>query len=246
MNKETNLSLQQAAPFTRPRLSRTRSRPPPSAPDSSPFYPKIRTHIPGCLPTLLQASLSPPLCPPISPEHPTISILLPLNRPSLHTQVLIVLPQGNPPLRPQPFPTRRPPRPAPQPDADVGGGGARTSSPFPSSAHPPLPSGPGGRPYLSLPGSSRQLSRAGGAGRAGEGVGIGRRERGEGDSGRGPGVGRLAAAAPPLIEPIGPPQPGSRLRGRVQAAEIVEGVDFPSALLSEAAADAKLRPGWPR
>ena len=61
LNKETNLSLQQAAPFTRPRLSRTRSRPPPSAPDSSPFYPKIRTHIPGCLPTLLQASLSPPL-----------------------------------------------------------------------------------------------------------------------------------------------------------------------------------------
>ena len=164
----------------------------------------------------------------------------------MHTQVLIVLPQGNPPLRPQPFPTRRPPRPAPQPDADVGGGGARTSSPFPCSAHPPLPSGPGGRPYLSLPGSSRQLSRAGGAGRAGEGVGIGRRERGAGDSGRGPGVGRLAAAAPPLIEPIGPPQPGSRLRGRVQAAEIVEGVDFPSALLSEAAADAKLSPGWPR
>lgn len=77
-------------------------------------------------------------------------------------------------------------------------------------------------------------------------MGIGRRERGEGDSGRGPGVGRLAAAAPPLIEPIGPPQPGSRLRGRVQAAEIVEGVDFPSALLSEAAADAKLSPGWPR
>lgn len=67
----------------------------------------------------------------------------------------------------------------------------------------------------------------GGAGLAGEGVGIGRRERGGGDSGRGPGVGRSAAAAPPLIEPIGPPQPGARRRGRVQAAEIVEGVDFP-------------------
>lgn len=150
----------------------------------------------------------------------------------MHTQVLIVLPQGNPPLRPQPFPTRRPPRPAPQPDADVGGGEARTPSPFPSSAHPPLPSGPGGRPYLSLPGSSRQLSRAGGAGRAGEGVGIGRRARGGGDSGRGPGVGRSAAAAPPLIEPIGPPQPGSRLRGRVQATEIVEGVDYSPQLSS--------------
>lgn len=43
-------------------------------------------------------------CPPISPEHPTISILLPLNRPSLHTQVLIVLPQGTRPSDPSLFP----------------------------------------------------------------------------------------------------------------------------------------------
>lgn len=69
------------------------------------------------------------------------------------------------------------------------------------------------RPYLNLPGSSEQLSRAGSSGRAGEGVGSGGRKQGGGYSGRGPGVSRSAAAAPPLIESIGAPRPGARRRG---------------------------------
>ncbi|CAI9179391.1 unnamed protein product [Rangifer tarandus platyrhynchus] len=81
-----------------------------------------------------------------------------------------------------------------------------------------VPESPGELP-AALPGGRRWT----GGGRSGT-----RKKRaGRGDSGRGPGVGRSVAAAPPLIEPIGPPQPGARRRGRVQAAEIVEGVDFP-------------------
>ncbi|XP_077838198.1 uncharacterized protein LOC106994782 [Macaca mulatta] len=85
----------------------------------------------------------------------------------------------------------------------------------------PVPEAPGELP-AALPG---WRCWAGGAGRAGEGVGSRGKKLGGGDSGCRPGVGRSAAEAPPLIEPIGARRPGARRRGRVQGTEIVEEVD---------------------
>lgn len=65
-------------------------------------------------------------------------------------------------------------------------------------------------------------------------------------SGRPPGVGRSAAAAPPLIEPIGAPRP-RQAEGAGPGRAIVEGVD--AALCSlrpeKGLADAELRSGSP-
>lgn len=212
-----------------PHICRTRPRPPTSAPNSGPFYPKVPTHIPGYLPLFpnpphaLHCSL------PVSREHPSIAFLLPLNRPaSAHPSWSSSTTPGPHPGSPQSgVPPRLPPTqagPAAQGGRWEAAEQGRRLRFLPPHISPSRRDGR--RQYLSLRGSSGPLSGAGSAGRAGEGVGSAGRKRGGGDSGRGPGVGRSAAAAPPLIEPIGAPRPGARRGGRAQAAEMVEGVEW--------------------
>lgn len=199
------------------------------------FTPKIRTHIPGCLP-LFSSSLSPPLLSLPSPQStPTIPVLLPLNRPVCTPRWSFFL-RVTRPSRPQPFPLGDPRGQPLQPGTRTLGARARTPSPFPSSAHPPLPSGPR---RAAVPGRSRERPSTLPGGRrwtGGGGVGIGRREQGEGrrwaQDRRRP-LSR-SCAAHRADRPLR--SPGSRLRGgRSQTTEIVEESIIPSALLLEAA-----------
>lgn len=92
-----------------------------------------------------------------------------------------------------------PPGRSRSPTRTLGGQGRRL---FPSCSHRPTP-GPDGRLYLGLPASCGELWAA-----AGSGAGRWARRQWAPT-----GVGRFAAAAPPLIEALGAPRPGARRGG---------------------------------